>query len=86
MTTMILILGIAPEITLVYKAAIVALVCLIQSSEARAMVTRLVFKRQPEHLSHAALPESADRDGGATMPLADVSDLVSVASDVTGEP
>ena len=85
MTTMILILGIAPEITLVYKAAIVALVCLIQSSEARAMVTRLVFRRQPEHLTHAALPESADRDGGATIPLADVSDLVSVASDVIGE-
>jgi hypothetical protein len=50
------------------------------------MVTRLVFKRQPEHLTHAVLPESADRDGGTTVPLADVSDLVSVASDVTGEP
>ena len=36
MTTMILILGIAPEITLVYKAGVVAAVCLIQSPEARA--------------------------------------------------
>ena len=35
MTTMILILGIAPEITLVFKAGVVAAVCLIQSPEAR---------------------------------------------------
>ena len=85
MTTMILTLGIAPEITLVYKAAIVALVCLIQSREARAMVTRLVFRREPEHLAPAVSPESIVGDGTVTVSTADASDLVSVASDVTGE-
>lgn len=47
MTTMILILGIAPEITLVYKAAVVAIVCLVQSPEARALVRSAVRRRPP---------------------------------------
>ncbi|WP_117000839.1 ABC transporter permease [Desertimonas flava] len=47
MTTMILILGIAPEVTLVYKAAVVAIVCLIQSPEARALVRSAVRRRPP---------------------------------------
>jgi galactofuranose transport system permease protein len=42
MTLMILILGIAPQVTLVYKAAIVTAVCLIQSAEARALLMRAV--------------------------------------------
>lgn len=42
MTMMILILGIAPEITLVYKAGVVAVVCLVQSPEARALAVRAV--------------------------------------------
>jgi galactofuranose transport system permease protein len=86
MTTMILTLGIAPEITLVYKAAIVALVCLIQSSEARAMVARLVFRRGPEHFTHGAAPEPVDPDGEVAATGVDASELVSVASDITGEP
>ena len=45
MTTMILILGIAPEITLVYKAGVVVAVCLIQSPEFRALVLRAVRRR-----------------------------------------
>jgi simple sugar transport system permease protein len=85
MTTMILTLGIAPEITLVYKAAIVTLVCLIQSHEARALATRLVFRRGPEHPTAAAAPEPAAHDGGVTTSALVASDLVSVASDVTGE-
>ena len=47
MTTMILTLGIAPQITLVYKAAIVAVVCLIQSSEARALARGSFARARP---------------------------------------
>jgi ribose/xylose/arabinose/galactoside ABC-type transport system permease subunit len=86
MTTMILTLGIAPEITLVYKAAIVALVCLIQSNEARAMMSRLVLRRRPDHVTSSALPEPDDQDGDVIASVVDTSDLVSVASDITGEP
>jgi simple sugar transport system permease protein len=85
MTTMILTLGIAPEITLVYKAAIVTLVCLIQSREARAMVGRLVLRRQPDHSGAAPSAQSVEADGVVTTAIVDASDLVSVASDVKGE-
>jgi simple sugar transport system permease protein len=85
MTTMILTLGIAPQITLVYKAAIVALVCIIQSSEARALISRLVFRRRLEHSTPPASSESADLEESVTVPVVDASDLVSVATDVTGE-
>jgi simple sugar transport system permease protein len=85
MTTMILTLGIAPEITLVYKAAIVTLVCLIQSREARAMVGRLVLRRQPDHSGAATSAQSVEADGVVTTAIVDASDLVSVASDVQGE-
>jgi galactofuranose transport system permease protein len=86
MTTMILTLGIAPQITLVYKAAIVALVCLIQSPEARALVARLVFQRRPEHYAPVASTESTEVEEIITAPSVVASDLVSVATDVTGEP
>ena len=42
MTTMILTLGIASEITWVFKAAVVTTVCLIQSAEFRALVVKHV--------------------------------------------
>ena len=48
MTMMILILGIAPEITLVFKAGVVAAVCVIQSPEARRLARRAV-RRDPPH-------------------------------------
>jgi len=88
MTTMILTLGIAPEITLVYKAAIVTVVCLIQSQEARALVGRLIFQRPAK--STAEPPAAVDGDGlhgdgPQAAPIVDVSELVTVASDVTGE-
>jgi simple sugar transport system permease protein len=85
MTTMILTLGIAPEITLVYKAAIVTLVCLIQSREARAIAARLVLRRGPDHSTAVASPEPVAHDGDVAMATVDASDLVSVASDVTRE-
>ena len=85
MTTMILTLGIAPEITLVYKAAIVTLVCLIQSREARAMVGRLVLRRQPDHPGAAPPAHSVETEGVVSTTIVDASDLVSVASDVKGE-
>ena len=47
LTQMILILGIAPEITLVYKAGVVAAVCLIQSPEFRAFALRAVRTDRP---------------------------------------
>jgi hypothetical protein len=80
---MILTLGIAPEITLVYKAAIVAVVCLIQSHEARALVRRLVFQR-PEKVT-AVPPAAVDRDGEIIAGEVDAAELVAVAADVTGE-
>jgi galactofuranose transport system permease protein len=83
MTTMILTLGIAPQITLVYKAGIVAIVCLIQSSEARAMVGRVVFRRGPEHAGPAAPPVTVD--DVVTVAAPDAADLVSVATDETRE-
>lgn len=52
MTLMIFILGIAPEITWVYKAVVVAAVCLIQSPEARRLAVRAV-RREP--LPHVAV-------------------------------
>jgi galactofuranose transport system permease protein len=42
MTFMVPTLGIAPEITMVYKAGVVAAVCVIQSPEARGLVRRFV--------------------------------------------
>jgi len=84
MTTMILTLGIAPEITLVYKAAIVAVVCLIQSQEARALVRRLVFQRPDKVTSDP--PAAVDREDEIVVAAVDATELVSVASDVTGEP
>jgi len=84
MTTMILTLGIAPEITLVYKAAIVAVVCLIQSQEARALVRRLVFQRPDKVTSDP--PAAVDREDEVVVAAVDATELVSVASDVTGEP
>jgi simple sugar transport system permease protein len=49
LTMMILTMRIAPEVTLVYKAAVVALVCIIQSPQARALVARgLHSVRRPD--------------------------------------
>ena len=87
MTTMILILGIAPEITLVYKAAIVALVCLIQSREARADRAASVVPATAGRIAAAT--------GGATRRPSTASsrrrsptssDLVAVADRRHGEP
>ena len=86
MTTMILILGIAPEITLVYKAGVVAVVCLIQSPEARALALR-----QSAAISRRCSP-SADRPAterrtvdAEPTPLPDVGELVDLATNVNQE-
>ena len=84
MTTMILILGIAPEITLVYKAAIVALFCLVQSREARALFARVVLRRSPGQTA-APPPASGDLETAPASAVVDASDLVAVAGDVTGQ-
>jgi simple sugar transport system permease protein len=85
MTMMIFILGIAPEITLVFKAAVVAAVCLIQSPEARALVRRAVRR---EAAIDVALPAPA-ADGAASLAtagaVADVSELVDVANSAQQE-
>ena len=81
MTTMILILGIAPEITLVYKAGVVAAVCLIQSPEARALALRAVRSER-----HVAPPPPPERPPGSTSalvgpaPIPDVGELVDLAN------
>ena len=86
MTTMILILGIAPEITLVYKAGVVAVVCLIQSPEARFLVLRAVRGDQP-----AAAPPPPDQPPSGILaaaeptPLPDVGELVDLAANVNQE-
>ena len=85
MTMMIFILGIAPEITLVFKAGVVAAVCLIQSPEARALARRAVRRDMPYQ---APPPSSRPTDGGSTLgpaPLPDVTDLVDVANSVQRE-
>ena len=86
MTTMILILGIAPEITLVFKAGVVAAVCLIQSPEARALARRAV-RRDPPY--QAPPPSSRPTDGTSSTlgaePLPDVTELVDVANSVQRE-
>lgn len=86
MTSMILILGIAPEVTLVYKAGVVAVVCLVQSPEARALVLRAVRGDQPA----AAPPPPTDQPPSGVLaaaeptPLPDVGELVDLASNVKG--
>ena len=85
MTTMILILGIAPEITLVYKAGVVAAVCLIQSPEFRALALRAVRGDPPPAVA-------ADRPSVSTgdvarrrpRPLPDVGELVDLGINVNG--
>jgi len=84
MTMMIFILGIAPEITLVFKAGVVAAVCLIQSPEARAMVRRAVRQDTPAYVP----PPRAPDDGPALASaggIADVSELVDVANSAQRE-
>jgi simple sugar transport system permease protein len=76
---MILILGIAPEITLVYKAGVVAVVCLIQSPEARALLARAVRTDRP-----TAPPPSSP--AAALEPVPDVTELVDIAANVNREP
>ena len=69
LTQMILILGIAPEITLVYKAGVVVAVCLIQSPEFRAFALRAVRTDRPapplppsvEQVSSSALDRARTR-------------------------
>jgi simple sugar transport system permease protein len=86
MTMMIFILGIAPEITLVFKAGVVAAVCLIQSPEARTLARRAV-RREPPY--QAIPPPSRPSDGSSSAlgaePLPDVTDLVDVANSVQRE-
>ena len=86
MTMMILILGIAPEITLVFKAGVVAAVCVIQSPEARRLARRAVRRDPP----HQAPPPSSrpTEDSSSTLgaePLPDVTELVDVANSVQRE-
>jgi simple sugar transport system permease protein len=85
MTMMIFILGIAPEITLVFKAAVVAAVCLIQSPEARALVRRAVRQDAGVDVpvpgpAAGGAPSLATAGGGA-----DVSELVDVAKSAQQE-
>jgi simple sugar transport system permease protein len=78
LTMMILILGIAPEIAWVYKAGVIAIVCLIQSPEARALALRAVRTERP-HVPPPAGPETPA--AVATMvPLPDVGELVDAAN------
>lgn len=79
MTTMILTLGIAPQITLVYKAGVVAAVCLIQSPDARALVMHAVRGRSAPAMTAGASPQPATVVADPTR-LPDVSDLVDVAT------
>ena len=83
MTTMILILGIAPEITLVYKAGVVAAVCLIQSPEFRAMALRAVRSDRP-----VVPPPVRDTAPSVleTAPLRDVGELVDLGANANREP
>ena len=83
MTTMILILGIAPEITLVYKAGVVAAVCLIQSPEFRAMALRAVRSDRP-----VIPPPVRDTAPSVleTVPLRDVGELVDLGANANREP
>jgi simple sugar transport system permease protein len=79
MTTMILTLGIAPQITLVYKAGLVAAVCLIQSPDARALALRAV-RGSP---APVAPTDTFARPGPVIADptvLPDVSELVDVAT------
>ena len=69
MTTMILILGIAPEITLVYKAGVVAAVCLIQSPEARALALRAVRSEPAAVVPPPARPTPSGASALETAPL-----------------
>ena len=48
LTTTIYTLGAAPEITLVFKAAVVTIVCLAQSAAFRSKLKRLVRRRSPQ--------------------------------------
>jgi ribose/xylose/arabinose/galactoside ABC-type transport system permease subunit len=96
MTTMILTLGIAPQITLVYKAALVTMVCLIQSPEARALVARTATGGRSVAV---APPPAADTDrigreppdGGATpgsdegMADIDAAELVGLTTQIRTE-
>jgi simple sugar transport system permease protein len=85
MTTMILILGIAPEVTLVYKAGVVAAVCLIQSPEFRTLVLRAVRS------DYRVAPPPPEAPGEITSPalgpvnLPDVGELVDLTTNANRE-
>jgi simple sugar transport system permease protein len=86
LTTMILILGIAPEITLVFKAGVIAIVCLIQSPEARRLVLRAVRTEQPVAAPPASLRHDAALAAADPPPVPDVGELVDIATNVNREP
>jgi simple sugar transport system permease protein len=84
MTTMILTLGIAPQITLVYKAGLVAAVCLIQSPDARALALRAV-RGSPARVAPIEPPGRAGLVIADPTVLPDVSELVDVATTSEGD-
>ena len=59
MTSMIFILGIAPEITLVFKAVVVVTVCLLQAPKFRALLTRGGRRPRPAPSRPPGRPEPA---------------------------
>lgn len=87
LTQMILILGIAPEITLVYKAGVVVAVCLIQSPEFRALVLRPLRGDQPQHRPppSAEHPPAAGSVAAQPQTLPDVGELVDLGVNATRE-
>ena len=84
LTQMILILGIAPEITLVYKAGVVVAVCLIQSPEFRAFALRAVRTDRPA----PPLPPSVEQVSSSALiaPVPDVGELVDLGVNTNREP
>ena len=84
LTQMILILGIAPEITLVYKAGVVVAVCLIQSAEFRAFALRAVRTDRPA----PPLPPSVEQVSSSALiaPVPDVGELVDLGVNTNREP
>lgn len=81
MTTMILILGIAPQITLVYKAGLITVVFLVQSPEARALARRAV--RGGHQAAVAQPPPGLAAAGEAPTTVVDLAELEAVAADAS---
>jgi simple sugar transport system permease protein len=79
-------IGIAPEITLVYKAGVVVAVCLIQSPEFRALALRPV-RGEPQHRPPPPTEPVPVADSVAAQPqsLPDVGELVDLGINATRE-